>query len=115
MTNLATQYNSKTVAVVNRCYSIIGKGNNRLLVIPTNRLLSYRFMANGKRIRFVSVGNQSIAKVGRKVRVYRKPNANTFHKELARQNSLAWWRGQGSTPVDTERLLTNMLEYIEAI
>lgn len=98
-------------------YNIHGTGADRLLVVPMIEAHRWRFMQviNGQavRVKFTRAGKRLLAVVSSKVLVYKKPHANAFHYEYMQANRGALSRGEQGA--DSERILDNMLEYIEAI
>lgn len=98
-------------------HEIIGLNSGRILVVSeddTMRKRYYDIVGEDKlRIKFKRVGNNLMAKVGEEVAVYRKPNANSYHKTLMRENGLALYRGLSGC--DSDMLMENMLEFVEII
>lgn len=74
---------------------------------------NYRVKENGQVVKLRQVGGCVMAKVAGAVDVYKKPHAQTYHRELMRQNGLALYRGLAGA--DSEQLLDNMLEYVETL
>ena len=73
---------------------------------------TYRAKADGDTVKFKRAGAYIFAKVpeGAEVKIYKKPHAQTFHKELLKQNGLALHRGLSG--VDGDALLDNMLDCV---
>ena len=98
-------------------YEIHGTGADRLLVMPTRDAHRWRFMqvkdGQAVRVTFMQAGKRLLAVVSDTVLVYKKPHANAFHYEYMQANRGALSRGEPGA--DSERILDNMLEYIEAI
>lgn len=93
-------------------YTIEKLNESRLLVVPANEQHRWKFYNPDKTaVRFRRKDNKCYAIIGEQVLVYKKPNAHQFHKELMRENGLALYRGLPGC--DSERLLENMLEFIE--
>lgn len=95
-------------------YSVHGSGDNRVLVVAGSSAHRFRFWqdAGSSIVQFKKSGGKLIASVTGKVMVYKKPNAHEFHRELMAANSRALWLGLQSDP---DRLVDNMLEYVETI
>ena len=98
-------------------YEIHGTGANRLLVVPMVAAHRWRFMqvkdGQAVRVRFIRAGGRLLAVISGTVLVYKKPHANAFHYEYMQANRGALSRGEPGA--DPDRILDNMLEYIEAI
>ena len=98
-------------------YEIHGTGANRLLVVPMVAAHRWRFMqvkdGQAVRVKFTRAGKRLLAVVSDTVLVYKKPHANAFHYEYMQANRGALSRGEPGA--DPDRILDNMLEYIEAI
>ena len=96
---------------------IHGTGASRLLVVPMVAAHRWRFMqvkdGQAVRVKFTRAGGRLLAVVSSKVLVYKKPLVNAFHFEYMQANRGALSRGEPGA--DSERILDNMLEYIEAI
>lgn len=94
-------------------YSIQGEGVQRVLVVAKAAAHRFRF-TNDKRepVRLRIAGSKLVAVVSGAVVVYAKPTANEFHRELMQHNARAMWCGLQSDP---DRLVDNMLEYVETI
>ena len=98
-------------------YKIHGTGASRLLVMPTKEVHRWRFMqvkdGQAVRVKFTQAGGRLLAVVSDTVLVYKKPHANAFHYEYMQANRGALSRGEPGA--DSERILDNMLEYVETI
>ena len=98
-------------------YSVHGTGNRRVLVVPAAMAHRWRFVqvldGQPAAIKFKRAGAKLLAVVSDKVLVYRKPHASTFHYVLMQANRGALSRGEPGA--NSDRILDNMLEYIEAI
>lgn len=95
-------------------YSIHGTGESRVLELQASSSHRFRFWhKEGKeQVRFKKMGGKLIAAVAGIVTVYKMPSANDFHREFIAHNNKALWLGLQS---DAQRLVDNMLEYIEQI
>lgn len=98
-------------------YTIMGTPTDRVLIIPNNQLMRWRFYevkdSAKTRIKFKLAGSKAIAAVHGKIEVYKKPATTQFHFEYLKQNGLSLYRGLGS--IDDSQLVDNMLEYVETI
>lgn len=99
-------------------YQVHGTGDSRLLVVPRLQVHRYKFMqvVDGEKqlVKFKQAGSKLLAVVSDAVLVYKKPHANAFGAEVLKSNRLKYWSGS-SEPLDYDRILDNMMEYIEAI
>lgn len=95
-------------------YAIKGNGADRVLIVEANSAQRFRFWHKdgAEQVCFRRIGSRLIAAVTGKVMVYKKPNAQQFHREYMAANSRALWLG---LQVDTDRLIDNMLEYEETL
>ena len=95
-------------------YTIMGDGPVRVLTVSADRSLSFRFWHKdgAEQVRFKQSGPRLIAATTGGVMVYHKPHALQYHKEYMFANARAMWLGLQS---DSDRLLDNMLEYVETI
>lgn len=95
-------------------YTIVGDGESRVLTVLANCSLRYRFWHKDglEQVQFKSAGSRLIAVATGSVLVYKKPHAMQYHKEYMLANARAMWLGLQSDP---DRLLDNMLEYVETI
>lgn len=95
-------------------YTIMGDADTRVLTILANCALRYRFWHKDglEQVVFKPSGPRLIACTIGPVMVYKKPNAMQYHKEYMIANARAMWLGLQS---DSDRLLDNMLEYVETI
>ncbi len=98
-------------------YTISGDvKQSRLLSVVKASMQRFRFFTiEGTEhvpIKFNTVGGKCIAAVNGLVMVYVVPNSNDFHREYMQHNARAMWCGLQADP---DRLLDNMLDYVEAI
>lgn len=95
-------------------YSITGQGDERVLMVVASSAHRLRFwhLGGGEQVQFKRVGSKLIAAVKGAVMVYKLPNVHDFHREVMAANNRALWLGLQS---DTNRLVENMLEYVETI
>lgn len=95
-------------------YCIHGTGETRILEVVAANAHRLRFWHKDgiEQIHFKKVGAKLVAVVTGGVMVYRLPNVNDFHRELMAMNGRALWLG---LQADTDRLVENMLEYVETI
>lgn len=94
-------------------YSIQGEGVQRVLVVAKAAAHRFRFTTEKREtIRLKQAGSKLVAVVAGAVVVYSKPTANEFHRELMQHNARAMWCGLQADP---DRLVDNMLEYVETL
>lgn len=97
-------------------YTIHGVGDNRVLEVKAEASLRYKFkqVINGEwaPVAFKRAGNKLLAVVSDTVSVYRLPNAQQFHYEYMAQNARSLWL---AVPMEHDRLVENMLEFVEFI
>ncbi len=95
-------------------YQIHGEGDNRVLELQASSSHRFRFWhRDGKeQIKFKQSGGKLIAAVTGKLLVYKLPNAHEFHREYMAHNRTALWLG---LQADTDRLVDNMLEFVEEL
>lgn len=99
-------------------YEIDREGDSGILSIYANASHRYKFWqidseGNKAPISFKRAGSKLMAAVVGDIAVYKKPNPNEFHREYMRENGLAMYRGLAGC--DHDRLVENMLEYVEII
>lgn len=94
-------------------YSIHGVGAERVLMVASNVSHRFKFLENNQAVKFRRSGGKLVAAVHNKIAVYKKPHSNTFHFEYMQANRSSLSRGEGGA--NSERILDNMLEYIETI
>ena len=99
-------------------YQVHGQGASRLLVVPRLQAHRWKFMQviddKKELVKFRQAGSKLLAVVSDTVLVYKKPHANAFGAEVLKSNRLKYWSGSDE-PLDYDRILDNMLEYVEAI
>lgn len=97
-------------------YTVQGIENNRVLVVDVNASMRYKFkqLVDGEYIpvKLKRAGSKLIAVVSDTVAVYKLPNAQAFHYEFMVQNARSLWL---AVPLEHDRLVENMLEFVEVI
>lgn len=97
-------------------YTIHDVGTGRLLELNIHASHRFRFkqLVDGEwlPVKFKRAGAKLLAAVSDTVQVWAMPNAQQFHYEYMTQNARALWL---SVPMEHDRLVDNMLEYIEII
>lgn len=97
-------------------YSVDGEGDDRILSVQATASHRYKFWqiidGNREEIHFKKIGSKIMGVVSSQVIVFEKPNAQQYHREYMQHNARAMWCGMQAQP---ERLLENMLEYVEII
>ena len=97
-------------------YTVEGTGESRVLMLQKTHAHRFRFsQIIGKEllpVKFKVAGSKLVAVVSDCVMVYKLPNAHSFHKEYMAHNARAQWMGLESQP---DRLVDNMMEYVESI
>lgn len=97
-------------------YTIHDAGDSRILELDANASHRFRFkqLVEGEwlPVKFKRAGSKLLAAVGDTVQVYKMPQAGQFHYEYMAQNARALWL---AVPMEHDRLVENMLEYVEII
>jgi hypothetical protein len=83
-----------------------------MVVAATAHRLRFWHKDGGEQVQFRKAGSKLIAAVTGGVMVYKLPKVNEFHREYMAHNARALWLGLQSDP---DRLVDNMLEYVETI
>ena len=101
---------------MSQAYSIHGVGSSRLLTVDVNASMRYQFKQlvgdTFQRVIFKRTGSKLIAVVSDTVQVFKKPNAIQYHYEYMTQNARSLWL---SVPMEEDKLIENMLEFVEFI
>lgn len=97
-------------------YTMHGVGNNRVLELNASASLRLKFKQlvgdEWLPVKFKRAGNKLLAVVSDTVSVYKLPNIQQFHYEYMAQNARSLWL---AVPMEHDRLVENMLEFIEFI
>ena len=99
-------------------YQVHGTGDSRLLTVPRLQVHRWKFVqiVDGEKIavKFQHAGSKLLAVVSGTVLVYKKPHPSVYGGEVLKSNRLKYWSGSNA-PLDYDRILDNMMEYVEAI
>ena len=97
-------------------YTVQGLSDTRVLTLDVNASMRFKFKQLVENeytpVKFKRVGSKLLAVVSDTVAVYKLPNAQAFHYEYMTQNARSLWL---SVPIEEDRLLENMLEFVEVI
>lgn len=97
-------------------YTVHGVGLTRVLELDANASHRYKFkqLLDGDfiAVKFKRKGGKLLAVVSDTVQVFKLPNAQRFHYEYMTQNARSLWL---SVPLEHDRLVENMLEFVELI